>query len=92
MRTCIICGGDMAHRRANALCCSLHCSKILNNTTPTPCECGKAGVKKTPSGWACQRCLDIEAMNDLAERKRTAMRERESRMVRLDGMWGGAWA
>jgi hypothetical protein len=82
----------MAHRRANALCCSPSCSKILNTKIPTSCECGKAGVKHTPAGWACQRCLDIEAMNDRANRARTAMREREAKASSQAACWAEAWA
>jgi len=90
-RTCALCGVSIDHRPAHSRFCGDLCAARDNRTRPGYCECGTKAVKRVGGGWACQRCLDIEAMNALAERKRHAMRERESRMVSLDDAWGGAW-
>jgi hypothetical protein len=92
VRTCMMCGVNIEHRRANALCCSDYCAEKANRSVPTLCDCGRIGVKRVGGAWACQRCLDIEAMNALAERKRTAMRERDARASTQAACWAEAWA
>jgi hypothetical protein len=33
-------------------------------TTPHPCDCGRDGVKWTPTGWSCARCVELNARVD----------------------------
>jgi len=34
-------------------------------TTPHKCDCGRMGAKWTPTGWSCQRCLDLNSMVEI---------------------------